>query len=284
MSGQARQLDADLSFTGHDFEAVRTTLHATAGITLDADKRDLVYARLARRLRALRMTAFSDYMVLVNSPRGAEERVHFINALTTNLTAFFREPHHFDFLAGRLLPEVLRRHAADRPVRIWSAGCSTGEEPYSIAMVAQEVLASAAGLAPEILATDLDSSVIASARQGRYARERIAGLSAQRSRKWFRPLPGSGGGTVEVKHELRKTVTFRQLNLMHDWPVQGPFELIFCRNVVIYFDRPTRQRLLERFADCLCDGGYLFLGRSEVMYDPAGRFEPVGPAVYRKPG
>ena len=277
-------MDADLSFTDHDFEAVRTTLHATAGISLDADKRELVYARLARRLRALRMTAFSDYMALVTSSHGAAERVHFINALTTNLTAFFREPHHFDFLAGHLLPEALRRHAADRPVRIWSAGCSTGEEPYSIAMVAQEALAASPGLELEILATDLDSSVVASARQGRYARERIASLSAQRSRKWFCPVPGTGGEYVEVKPELQKPVTFRQLNLMHDWPEQGPFELIFCRNVVIYFDRPTRRQLFERYADCLCDGGYLFLGRSETLHDLSDRFEPVGRSMYRKPG
>ena len=282
MSGRVTQHQRDFSFTGRDFTAVRETLYATAGISLNDDRRELVYARLSRRLRALRMTAFSDYMALVNSPRGAEERVHFINALTTNLTAFFREPHQFDFLAGRLLPEI--RHAADRPVRIWSAGCSTGEEPYSIAMVVQEVPAASPGLAVDILATDLDSSVVASARQGRYARERIAGLSVQRSRKWFRPVPGSGGGTVEVRPGLRKTVTFNQLNLMHDWPAQDPFDVIFCRNVVIYFDRPTRQRLFERFADSLGDGGHLFLGRSEAMHDPAGRFEAVDRAVYRKSG
>ncbi len=272
--------EREFEFTAADFDAVRKTLYEYAGISLNDSKADLVYGRLARRLRSLRLTRFSDYLNYINSASGEAEVVHFINALTTNLTAFFREPHHFEFLADTALPEAMRRHSADQRVRLWSAGCSTGEEPYSIAMVLAESPLSSSAWDTRLLATDLDSNVVATAREGRYTEQRIAGLSPARKRKWFHPLPG--GKEVQVKPGLQEAITFNQLNLMQDWPMNGPFDLIFCRNVVIYFDKPTQRQLFDRYADILVDGGYLFLGHSETMHNVSDRFELIEQTIYRK--
>jgi len=272
--------DREFCFTDRDFEAVRKRLYDHAGISLNDSKRDLVYSRLSRRLRALRIGSFGAYLRLLDSAQGESELVHFINALTTNLTAFFREPHHFDYLAEEALPEALRRHEHDRRVRFWSAGCSTGEEPYSMAMIVRENLPPRQCWDLKILATDLDSNVVAKAAGGQYTAERISGISRARAHKWFHRVQGAD--RVQVDPALRELITFKQLNLMHDWPMRGPFDLIFCRNVVIYFDKPTQRRLFERYADILVDGGYLFLGHSESMYRLTDRFELVGRTIYRK--
>jgi len=282
VSRQEKQFHREFTFTDRDFEAVRDILYATAGISLDDGKCDLVYGRLARRLRAYRHDSFTDYLKLLDSPGGEQEMVHFINALTTNLTGFFRDPHHFDYLANNVLPEVAGRPAVDGQCRIWSAGCSSGEEPYSIAMVVRECMPGPGSLDVQIFATDLDSSVVARASQGRYSSERIAGLSRSRANKWFRRINGINPCDVQVDTSLTKMIEFRQLNLMHDWPAQGLFDIIFCRNVMIYFDKPTRHRLFDRYADCLADGGYLFVGRSETVHTLSDRFEPAGRSIYRK--
>jgi len=274
------QREREFEFTSSDFETVRKTLYEQAGISLNDGKADLAYGRLARRLRNLRMSRFSDYLAYVNSTEGESEMVHFINALTTNLTAFFREPHHFEFLEKTALPETMRRHQHDRRVRLWSAGCSTGEEPYSLAMTLAESPIISSPWDTKLLATDLDSNVVETAREGRYAEKRIEGLSAAHTRKWFHSLPG--GDEVQVKEALQDMIAFKQLNLMHDWPMHGPFDIIFCRNVVIYFDKPTQMRLFERYADILVDGGYLFLGHSETMHNLSDRFELIGKTIYRK--
>ncbi len=266
-------------FTARDFDAVRELLYQHAGISLNDGKSDLVYGRLARRLRELGFGAFAEYLAYLRSPRGEAEMVEFINALTTNLTGFFREPHHFDYLARTVLPEVTRSHAGDRRIRFWSAGCSTGEEAYSMAMVVREALPCLRAWDLKLLATDLDSSVVAKAERGCYAAQCVAGLSRSRTGKWIRPLAGD---RVQVDAALRDLITFKQLNLIHEWPMRGPFDLIFCRNVVIYFDRETQQRLFARYADILRDGGYLFLGHSESMLNLCSRFEPVAQTVYRK--
>jgi len=284
-TGSSRQTagtDREFIYTDADFEAVRDILYATAGISLEAGKRELVYGRLARRLRACRQESFSAYLALLASTQGKPEMVHFINALTTNLTGFFREPHHFDLLAEKVLPEAAARQRADRRYRIWSAGCSSGEEPYSIAMVVRECVPCRDSLDVKILATDLDSSAVEKARQGRYSRERITGLSPARISKWFRPIAAADRYQVEVEAALKELIEFRRLNLMHEWPEQAPFDIIFCRHVMIYFDRPTRRRLFERYADSLADGGYLFTGRSEAVHTASGRFRPAGRSVYRK--
>ncbi|VAW80355.1 Chemotaxis protein methyltransferase CheR [hydrothermal vent metagenome] len=277
---QSGKREREFEFTTTDFETARKTLYEQAGISLNDGKADLVYGRLARRLRSLRMNRFSDYLDYINSTAGEDEVVHFINALTTNLTAFFREPHHFEFLEKTAFPAAMQRHRSDKRVRLWSAGCSTGEEPYSIAMMLAESALSTSVWDTRLLATDLDSNVVATAREGRYAEQRIAGLTTARSNKWFDTLPG--GADVQVKPALQEAVTFKRLNLMHDWPMSGPFDMIFCRNVVIYFDKPTQRQLFDRYADMLIEGGYLFLGHSETMHNLSDRFQLIGKTIYRK--
>lgn len=275
-----RQREREFEFTTADFETIQKLLYAHAGISLDDGKSDLAYGRLARRLRILRIDSFSDYLHYINSISGEDETMHFINALTTNLTAFYREPHHFEFLADTALPEILHRHKNDRRVRLWSAGCSTGEEPYSIAMTLSESPLAKAPWDTRVLATDLDSNVVATARAGQYSAQRIAGLSKTHANKWFHCL--RGGDDVQVNEELQSLITFKQLNLMNEWPMSGPFDMIFCRNVVIYFDKPTQKRLFDRYANMLVDDGYLFLGHSETMHKLSDRFDLVGKTIYRK--
>ncbi len=276
--------EREFHFTDRDFQSVRKKLYEQAGISLNEGKRDLVYGRLSRRLRAHRFCDFSTYLEYLESPDAGPELVQFINALTTNLTAFFREPHHFDYLAKTVLPETMRRHVADRRIRFWSAGCSTGEEPYSIAMTVKETMPSLQNWDLKILATDLDSNVVESARRGRYAAQRIEGMPRRRADKWFHSVGAGAGEQVRVDPALQSLITFKQLNLMQDWPMTGSFDLIFCRNVVIYFDKATQRKLFDRYADILHTGGYLFIGHSENMHKLSDRFELIGQTMYRKLG
>jgi len=275
-------VNREFEFTERDFVFIRDFLRQRAGIVLHEGKRDMVYSRLARRLRALGLSRFDDYCRLL-ARDGDEEAGHFMNALTTNLTAFFREPHHFDFLAETLVPDLLRRRARG-PIRIWSAGCSTGEEPYSIAMTLREALPTARVRDVRILATDLDTEVLATARRGIYPMSRLEGLPRHRLQHWFRRGEGSQANRAKVSDEIQEMVHFRTLNLMESWPMQGPFDAIFCRNVVIYFDKPTQKRLVSRFAEILIDGGHLFLGHSETLYQVSNRFRLLGNTIYRKEG
>jgi len=274
--------EREFDFTDQDFESVRQKLYEQAGISLNDGKRDLVYGRLSRRLRALRLTNFASYLKYLASPEAETELVQFINALTTNLTAFFREPHHFDYLAKTVLSEATRRNAGDHRIRIWSAGCSTGEEPYSIAMTVRETMPSLHSWDLKILATDLDSNVVETAKSGRYPAQRVEGLPKARVNKWFLRGDERSGDQVQVSEALQELITFKQLNLMDPWPMQGKFDLIFCRNVVIYFDKPTQRKLFDRYADALVTGGYLFIGHSENMHKLSDRFELVGQTMYRK--
>src|SRR5512138_2119469 len=224
-----------------EFDFLRLVVGENAGIKLGPNKRQLVQGRLARRLRELRLGSYQEYCEHVRSS-GPEELVGLINALTTNVTAFFRENHHFDALAEYMLPEALRRNAASRRIRIWSAGCSTGEEPYCAAMTAADVVP-AIGWDCKILATDIDSDVIAFGQQGVYPLDRVASLPTERLRACFQKGMGEQVGKAIVKAQLRALVTFRVLNLQQAWPMHGPFDVIFCRNVMIYFDQATRDRL-----------------------------------------
>ena len=269
-------------FTARDYETVRTLLYQHAGISLNDSKSDLVYGRLSRRLRATGYADFASYLEFVTSPEAGSELVNFINALTTNLTGFFREPHHFDYLRDTLLPESMRRHARDRRIRYWSAGCSSGEEAYSMAMIVRETLPAGQEWDLKILATDLDSTVVQTARRGRYSRQRIAELSRQRAARWFHRTEDESSDQVSVDASLQALVTFKQLNLMQDWPMRGPFDAIFCRNVVIYFNKPTQEILFDRYADLLVDRGCLFLGHSESLHNVSNRFELIGQTIYRK--
>jgi len=271
----------EFAFTDSDFARLRALVSQHTGIALTDTKRELVYSRLARRLRQLGLASFAPYCTRLEEGDAAE-LVQFVNAITTNLTAFFREGHHFDYLATTLLPELLRTKTASRRLRLWSAGCSTGEEPYSMAMVVREVLPPGSSWDVKILATDIDSNVLATARQGIYRADQVQGVSLQRLRRWFSKGIGANTGLVRISPVLQELITFRQLNLMPPWPMQGPFDVIFCRNVVIYFDKARQQALYERFAEVLGAQGHLFVGHSESLYNMTKRFTLIGKTIYRK--
>lgn len=274
--------DREFDFTEGDFHRIRNLVEDYCGITLGDHKRELVYGRLSRRLRKLRMRSCKEYLRYLESNE-ADELTELINALTTNVTHFFREPHHFEYLKGTLLPALWKRNKATRRLRIWSAGCSTGQEPYSIAMTILEALPFQAGWDVKILATDLDSNVLARASAGIYAKGDLEDIPTEKLKRWFQRGSGNQKGFVRAKHELRELVTFKQLNLLEAWPMQGMFDAIFCRNVVIYFGPETTDELIQRFYDRLQDGGHLFLGHSERT-GPKSRFKHSGLTIYRKEG
>jgi len=265
-----------------EFEFIRHVVFENAGIALGPNKRQLVQGRLARRLRELHLPSYEAYCDHVREA-GPEELVGLINAITTNVTAFFREKHHFEALAAFMLPEALQRNRHSRRVRIWSAGCSSGEEAYCIAMVAREVLPPGQKWDLKILATDIDSDMVATAQRGVYPLDRLASVSEDRLRRHFRKGVREHAGTAKVTSEVAQLVTFRTLNLMHAWPMRGPFDIVFCRNVMIYFDQATRERLVERFADIIVPDGYLCLGHSESIHG-AGPYRLVGKTIYRRTG
>jgi chemotaxis protein methyltransferase CheR len=259
-----------------DFAIVRTLIADYAGIKLSLQKRNMVYNRLLRRLRLRRIPSFAEYLELVQQ-EGSDEREAFVNALTTNLTAFFREPHHFDLLAERAQERAASRGA---PLRCWSSACSTGEEAWSIAMVLRE-----AGCAGEVLGTDIDTEVLNTARAGVYRNERASALSMERLRSHFLRGTGANEGLVSVRPELRSLVRFGQLNLQSPvWPAQERYDIIFCRNVVIYFDREFQRKLLARLADLLVPGGLLMVGHSESFPAAHPGFRSCGRTAYERIG
>lgn len=273
----------DVQLGDQEFNFIRTVVEKNAGIILGSNKRQLVQGRLARRVRELGLASVAEYCEIIRNG-GPEELVSLINAITTNVTSFFRENHHFEALGTVMLPEAMGRNERTRRLRVWSAGCSSGEEPYSIAMTAAEYLASVRGWDFKILATDIDSEILKAAAGGEYALERLTGISDERRRRWFTSDHPIREGHTRVRSELQSLITFRTLNLMGEWPMRGPFDVIFCRNVMIYFDQPTRERLILRYASLLADGGYLCLGHSESIHMQHSRFKLVGRTIYRKIG
>ncbi len=276
-------MSKEFTLTDRDFQTIRKLVYDHTGITLSDGKKDMIYSRLVRRLRQLGLHRFRDYVALLED-ESSDEIGNFINSVTTNLTAFFREQHHFDYLRDELLPELMKRRATDRRIRIWSAGCSTGEEPYSIAMTVREVIPENSGWQVRILATDLDTNVLATASRGVYSEERLNGVPKAMLKRWFLRGKGANAGKVRVREGLRRMILFKQLNLMKEWPVKPGVDILFCRNVVIYFDKPTQRKLFDRFADVLADEGHLFIGHSETLYKVSDRFRLLGKTIYRKIG
>ena len=272
---------ADFELTDPQFHRIRALVREHTGISLSDAKRQLVYGRLSRRLRALKLGSFREYLELLE--RGvATELEEFINAITTNLTSFFREPHHFEYLATHVPPQIVARDAGARRARIWCCAASTGEEPYSIGMVLREAAPLLHGFDIKVLATDLDSAVLATAANGIYNAERLTSVSSTRASRFFRKGSGTQAGKFRVQAELQNLITFKQLNLMHEWPVRGPFDAIFCRNVIIYFDKDTQRALFARMAALQRPGDILFLGHSESLYRVSDQYELVGRTIYRR--
>lgn len=268
----------EFAFSDRNFNVIKDIAYRSSGIKLSDHKRDMVYGRLARRLRQLKIENFDDYCALITDSNNSEFG-EFINSLTTNLTSFFREKHHFEFLKSSVCPWLRAKARNDKRIRIWSAGCSTGEEPYSIAMTLASTL-DLRDMDLKILATDLDSNVVAKAKTGIYDTERIESLPQETQQKYFKV--NTDGKRVMVREKYRELITFKVLNLLFDWPMKGPFEVIFCRNVVIYFDKDTQRVLFDRFAKLLVDGGYLFIGHSENLHGVTDRFKSLGKTVYQK--
>lgn len=261
-----------------DFHKLSRLVMNTAGIVLSDRKRAFIHGRLGRRLRALGLSSFSEYCDLLETRAGDDELRNFINAVTTNHTSFFREPHHFDYLAKNILPEIVSSGTGSRRLRIWSAGCSTGEEPYTIAMTLRGNQQLLAGWDVRILATDLDTNVIAHGADGVYDFERAQGIPDTYRKRFVR----FEHERAVMADELRELISFGHLNLLGQWPMSGPFDVIFCRNVVIYFDKPTQQRLFDRYANMLRPDGWLIVGHSENLANLTDRFDLVGRTTYRR--
>ena len=271
--------ERDFQFTAGDFKRVRQLIYAHAGISLADSKEEMVYSRLARRLRAKGIGEFGQYLNHLVAPGNEDEWEHFTNALTTNLTSFFREAHHFPMLVKHL--RGLRR---DRPLRVWSCAASTGEEPYSIAMAIAEEWGT---LSPpvQILATDLDTKVLAAAESGVYDEKRLDTVPQALARKYFQRGSGAHAGKVRVRPELVALMRFKQLNLLtDDWLRMNPFDAIFCRNVMIYFDKPTQHTLLRKLAGLLESDGLLFAGHSESLFFASDVFRIRAQTVYERVG
>ena len=271
-------VDGEFLFTAEDFKTIAQILHSHAGIALAEGKAALVYSRLAKRLRALGLRSFRDYCALIQDAKEVDERQAMMAALTTNVTRFFREPHHFDHLRDQVLPKLVDHAKRGGRVRLWSAASSNGQEPYSMAITVLAALPDAANLDVKILATDIDPNMIAEGRAGIYREDAVSPVPLDLRRRWFKK---AGEGRWEVADELRALVSFRELNLIGDWPMKGKFDVIFCRNVVIYFDEPTQERIWSRFAPLLNPGGTLYIGHSERVTGPAAQlFETTGLTTY----
>lgn len=274
-----QEREREFKFTFDDFNFLRKLSNEYSGIQVPDERFDMFYSRLSKRVRRLGFTSFKEYcQYLKENPE--LEFTDFINAITTNLTAFFRENHHFEYLRDYVIPELLVRNSNTRKIRVWSAGCSTGEEPYSIAMTLLENVP--ANWDIKILATDLDTAVLKSASEGIYTEERVADISDDRLKHWFMRGKSTQSGQVRVSTQLQNIICFKQLNLIQEWPMKGPFDFIFCRNVLIYFDRETKVMLAKRYAQILAERSWLFIGHSESLNQLSTELELVACTSYRK--
>lgn len=270
----------EFPLTDADFTTIARILHEDSGILLSTSKSTLVYSRLAKRLRALGLASFKEYCSYIAGAEGASERMTMLAALTTNVTHFFRENHHFEHLKTHLLPPLLAEAKRGGRVRIWSAGCSNGHEPYSIALTILSLMPDAAEHDVKILASDIDPNVVAFARAGVYDETTLEAVPKDLRRRWFKPVSGTG---YEVDDAMRELIAFRELNLIGEWPMKGSFDAIFCRNVTIYFDQPTREKIWYRFCRYMEPDAWLYIGHSERMTGSAAQYLTyAGTTAYRR--
>jgi chemotaxis protein methyltransferase CheR len=277
---QARLVpDTEFAFTASDFRKIAALVHGEAGIVLTEGKANLVYSRLSKRLRAIGLRSFRDYCALLESEGGAGERMAMIAAMTTNVTRFFRESHHFDHLRNLLTPLVKAAREGGR-IRIWSAGCSSGEEPYSIALTLLDAMPDAQSHDVRILATDIDPNMLVRGRAALYPRNAVNEVPVALRERWTQ----REGDGVCMSDAARGLIQFNELNLLADWPMKGRFNVIFCRNVMIYFDEPTQDRIWKKFAAQLTPGGTLFIGHSERIFTDRHPFDLTAQTTYQLRG
>ncbi len=273
-------LEISAEITNDQFEEISALVKKLAGINLHDGKKELVKARLFKRMRQLRLRDFDQYLALIKNDETGCELVSMLDALSTNLTFFFREAGHFHYLKDEVLPPIIGRGC--RKLRIWSAGCSSGEEPYSIAMLLSEALPDIEKWDVRILATDLSTRVLDIANRGEYSQQRFKDTPKHLVSKYFDVAQAKPAKIYRVKPSIRQMIHFARLNLMGPWPMSGPFDVIFCRNVMIYFDKPTQNNLVNRYYDLLGDGGRLFLGHSESLTGTQHKFKYCQPATYMR--
>ena len=277
MTKPMRQPDErEFAFSESDFRFLSNLANKRTGIVLAEHKKDMVYSRLARRLRALGLTSFSQYCELMQGEGADDEIGNLVNAITTNLTSFFREGHHFDHLRDQVLTPMVA--AKQNRLRIWSAGCSAGMEPYSIAMTVKSIFGDSKNCDAKILATDIDTNMLKTGAAGEYAAEQLENIPAT----YLSDVQKNDKNRIQMSGDLREMIAFKPLNLLESWPMKGPFDAVFCRNVVIYFDKPTQTKLFSRIADLIKPDGWLYIGHSENLFKVCDRFELVGRTIYRK--
>ncbi len=268
--------------TRRDLNEIASMIYSDAGIALNDSKASLVYSRLSKHIRNLGLPGFRAYCQLVSSPEGAAERREMLSHLTTNFTRFFRENHHFEHLRDEVLPGLIQRAKSGGRVRIWSAASSDGQEPYSIGLTVFQAFPNVLDYDFKILATDIDPKILAIARQGAYDEQALETVSPAVRKQWFKEVEIAGRRKWQVDDRLKRLITYNELNLMAQWPFKGKFDVIFCRNVVIYFDEPTQVRIWNRFCDLLPVGGHLYIGHSErVSGDAKNDFDNIGITTYR---
>lgn len=271
--------EKEFAFSDSEFRFLAGLVNKRTGIMLPDSKKDMVYSRLTRRLRFLGLKTFAQYCELVQGDGGVDEVGNLVNALTTNLTRFFREEHHFEHLHNGVLLPLAASAPASRRLRIWSAGCSAGMEPYSIAMTVKSALKDLPAWDARILATDIDTNMLNIGKAGEYNIEQLENIPPA-YRADVRTM--DDGGSIAMADSLKGIIAFKNLNLLEKWPMSGTFDAIFCRNVVIYFDKATQRKLFDRMANLLKPGGWLYIGHSENLYNVCDRFELIGRTIYRK--
>lgn len=274
----------EVTLTDDDFRQISSIVYDHCGINLHDGKKELIRARLAKKIRAGKFKSFPEYLEHIQSDKSGRSFSDFIDVLSTNLTSFFRENQHFDYVKNTLLPRIIekKQNASSNRIRVWSAGCSSGEEPYSIAITLLENLPGGRWDA-KILATDISTRILDKAKAGVYAPDRVSPVPPQEKNKYLVQTTQGGQKVFEVSRLLREMITFRYLNLMNDWPIKGPLDFIFCRNVMIYFDKPTQALLVNRYWNLLDSGGILFTGHSESLTGIEHKFKYVQPTIYMKP-
>lgn len=276
-------MDIGVDLNSSNFKFIASRVYDSCGVKLDDSKVEMLRSRLIPRLRELGFTTFKEYTGFLETHYNDEEFI-LVNAITTNFTSFFREKHHFDYLQDTLIPLWLKNNKSDKKIRIWSAGCSSGEEPYTIAMSILNAQPQLEYWDIKILATDIDTNILRRARKGEYHKEKLDGLDKNLIKHWFKPSTDRPDTHMQISEKLQKMIHFKHLNFMHSWPMKNKFDLIFCRNVVIYFDKETQAAIATKFSQYQRPGDHFFIGHSESLHQMSDTYQLIGKAMYERIG